>query len=458
MRILSRLLFAASFLVFAMQAGTAAAIELPDFRQLVKDNSPAIVNISTTQKVSRSRQSSQLEDLLRQFGGPGAVPMPQQPRDVQSLGSGFFISSDGKILTNAHVVKGADKIVVRLSDHSEKSAKVIGSDERTDVALLKIEGKGYPTLRLGNSDALQVGEWVLAIGSPFGLEYSATQGIVSALGRALPDDTYVPFIQTDVAVNPGNSGGPLFNTKGEVVGINSQIFSRSGGYMGLSFAIPIKTATQVVAQLEKNGKVQYGWLGVGIQPVTQDLARSFGMDKPTGALVSQVMPKSPAAKAGVEVGDIITGYEGHTITQSFDLPQLVGATTPGSKATLEILREGKQKTLVATIDTLKEDTSQGGDTELGEADALGLNVADLTPQQRDQLDLAKGGVLVTDVDEGAAASAGIQPGDVLLKINKTDILSAAQFAKLVRGLPKNQPIPVLLQRNGNNIFLAITLS
>jgi serine protease Do len=391
---------------------------------------------------------------------PGAPGMPVPPDgQLHGQGSGFIISADGYVLTNAHVAKGADKIMVRLHDHEEFPATVVGIDELTDVALLKIDGHDLPVAKLGDSDNLHVGDWVLAIGSPFGLDYTATQGIVSALGRSLPDETYIPFIQTDVAVNPGNSGGPLYNTDGEVIGINSQIYSNSGGYMGLSFAVPINVARQVADQLKVAGHVEHGWLGVGIQTVSADLARSFGLDQPRGALVSQVQPDSPAAHAGLQSGDIILSYDGKNVSDSNQLPLLVNATRTGQQVALEVLRSGKTQTLQATIAARAEQpqlaSADGNGAGGYQDDALKLAVTDLNGEQRQSL--GERGVLVAGMDQGPAAEAGIEPGDVILNVDHQDITSVAQFSNLLKTLPKGKPLPILIQRENNAVFLALTI-
>jgi serine protease Do len=340
-----------------------SANQLPDFTELVDKNTHAVVNISTTQKAQPQRnalppglkvpENSEYGELLEHFFG-----MPNQrprSRDAQSLGSGFVISTDGYLLTNHHVVKNADEIIVRFQDRRELKAVLVGSDERTDVALLKVEASGLPVVKFGSSQQLKVGEWVFAIGSPFGFESSVTAGIVSAKGRSLPQENYVPFIQTDVAINPGNSGGPLFNLKGEVVGINSQIYSRSGGFMGLSFAIPIDVAMNVSQQIKNNGHVVRGWLGVRIQDVTRELAKSFAMKKPHGALVAQVIDDSPAQKAGVEVGDVIIGFNGQMVNRSSSLPPMVGSANIANKAQLKVIRNKVHKVLNVTLENLPED-------------------------------------------------------------------------------------------------------
>jgi serine protease Do len=456
-------------LLLLLPVGVSWGIQFPNFTELVKKNRNAVVNISSTQKI-KSRQFSDMpegffpelpedspfsEFFERFFENRPDIP---QERQARSLGSGFIISEDGYILTNSHVIKDADEIVVTLNDRTEKPARVVGSDERSDVALLKIEAKQLPTVEIGDSDDLQVGEWVVAIGSPFGLEHTATQGIVSALGRNLPSDTYVPFIQTDVAVNPGNSGGPLFNTEGKVVGVNAQIYTRTGGYMGLSFAIPIDVAMQVVEQLKTQGYVTRGWLGVVIQPVTQELAESFDLERPQGALIANVMPDSPASQAGLKPGDIIMSYDGTTIQTSGELPPLVGATPVGETASLEILRNGKKREIKVTIQTLEEEKTETlAAASNGSASPLNIVVAELTTAQRKELDIGKRGVLVKEVHEGPAQDAGIHPGDVLLSINGTDITGADALVQLLDDLPKGKPVPVLIYRGEGPRFLALTI-
>ena len=442
------------------------AAELPDFVQMVKDVSPAVVNINTTQKVPKLRgmppgmfpdlpEGHPFNDLFRHFFEgipPGAMP---NAKPAQSLGSGFIIERNGIILTNAHVVKDAESINVRLQDKREFPAKVLGIDERSDVAVLKVEASDLPVIRVGNSDKLEVGEWVLAIGSPFGLDFTATQGIVSALGRNLPDETYVPFIQTDAAVNPGNSGGPLFNTRGEVIGINSQIYSRSGGYMGLSFAIPINTAMQVAEQLRKHGKVTRGWLGVMIQPIDADLAKSFGLDRPRGALVAQVQPDSPAEKAGLKAGDVILSFDGQGIDDTAQLPTRVGATPIGKRVEVGVLRDGKEKTLAVTIQALADEKAQAsGDKGALEAASLGLQVQPLDPAKRKELGVNHG-LVVRSVGEGAAGRAGVRPGDVLLELGGVKLTSVDDLKQAVDKLSKGRPAALRLLRDGSPLFLAI---
>ena len=457
------------------QVVTAQAEALPDFTTLVEQASPAVVNISTTQKLpDRGVADSQMPDLqglppaFREFfernmpRNTPRTPRGDRQREAQSLGSGFIISPDGYVMTNNHVIADADEIVVRLSDRSELKAKLVGTDTRTDVALLKIDGKNLPTVKLGDSDKLKVGEWVLAIGSPFGFDHSVTKGIVSAKGRTLPNDSYVPFIQTDVAINPGNSGGPLFNMNGEVVGINSQIFTRSGGFMGLSFAIPIDVALDVSNQLKKDGKVSRGWLGVVIQEVNKDLAESFGLDKPAGALVAQVMQDGPAAKGGLQVGDVILSMNGQPIVMSADLPHLVGGLKAGAKASLEIIRDGKRQNLDLTVGALPEDDDvealAGADGQPERSsNRLGVAVADLTDEQKKAADL-KGGVLIKDVQDGPAALIGLQPGDVITHLNNQAITSAKQFTDVAKALPKNRSVSMRVLRQGRASFITFKLA
>lgn len=446
-----------------------AFAQLPDFTEMVKNNGDAVVNISTTQKApdmqmepDQQQQIPQdippeLEEFFRHFfQGPGRGYVP---KETNSLGSGFVISKDGYILTNHHVVNNASEIVVKLKDRRELLAKLVGSDESTDVALLKVDAKDLPVVQIGAPEQLQVGEWVLAIGTPFGFEQSVTAGIVSAKGRSLPDGNYVPFIQTDVAINPGNSGGPLFNMQGQVVGINSQIYSRSGGYMGLSFAIPIDVAMNVAEQIKVKGKVSRGWLGVQIQDVTRQLAESFGMDRPHGALVAKVIPGGPAEKAGLQVGDIIVEFDGHVIETSGELPPIVGMTPVDEKATLKIIRQGDKEDLSVKVGLLPAQAVQLAPSSMPETtvNRLGLAVADLTEEQRQQLQVEKNGVLVQKVGKGIALDAGIQPGDVILRVQNAPVKDVADFNKIVAKLPVDKSIAMLIQRNGSPVFLAFKI-
>ena len=451
-----------------------AQASLPDFTDLVEEASPAVVNISTRQKMPERAVAGHpalpdlegLPPMFREFFERSIPQVPRNPggrqREAQSLGSGFIISPDGYIMTNNHVVADADEIIVRLSDRSELEAKLIGADPRSDVALLKVEGKDLPVVRLGKADDLKVGEWVLAIGSPFGFDHSVTAGIVSAKGRNLPSDSYVPFIQTDVAINPGNSGGPLFNLQGEVVGINSQIFTRSGGFMGLSFAIPMEVAMQVADQLKADGKVTRGWLGVVIQEVNKDLAESFGLDKPAGALVAQVLEDGPADKGGLQVGDVILSLNGKPIIMSADLPHLVGGLKPGEKAELDIVRDGSREKLNVTVGTLPEEGQElasSGSAQGGERsnNRLGVTVVELTAEQKKGLDL-KGGVVVREVLNGPAAMIGLRPGDVITHLNNQAIDSTSTFAKVAQELPKNRSVSMRVLRQGRASFITFKLA
>ncbi|GFM76818.1 DegQ family serine endoprotease [Pseudomonas cichorii] len=454
------------------QVAVAQAEDLPDFTVLVEQASPAVVNISTRQKMPDRAVAGQIPDMeglppmLREFLERSMPPGSRAPgkgdrqREAQSLGSGFIISGDGYVLTNNHVIDGADEIIVRLSDRSELKAKLVGTDPRTDVAVLKIDGKNLPTAKLGNSNKLKVGEWVLAIGSPFGFDHSVTKGIVSAKGRSLPNDTYVPFIQTDVAINPGNSGGPLFNMAGEVVGINSQIFTRSGGFMGLSFAIPIDVAMDVANQLKASGKVNRGWLGVVIQEVNKDLAESFGLDKPAGALVAQVLEDGPAAKGGLQVGDVILSANGQPIVMSADLPHLIGNLKDGSKAELEVIRDGKRQNLTVTVGALPDEGQEMGATGPGaerSSNRLGVSVIELTAEQKKSFDL-KGGVVIKEVQGGPAALIGLQAGDVITHLNNQAIVSAKQFTEVAKSLPKDRSVSMRVLRQGRASFITFKLA
>ncbi len=463
---------------FAFVAGLAllghtvvAQAELPDFTPLVESASPAVVNISTKQKVQSRGATAQMPELeglppiFREFFEHSIPQMPGAPgrgqqREAQSLGSGFIISEDGYVLTNNHVVADADEIIVRLPDRSELEAKLIGADPRSDVAVLKVEGKGLPTVKIGRSDELKAGEWVLAIGSPFGFDHTVTAGIVSATGRSLPNESYVPFIQTDVAINPGNSGGPLFNLDGEVIGINSQIFTRSGGFMGLSFAIPIDVAMDVANQLRTEGKVSRGWLGVVIQEVNKDLAESFGLERPAGALVAQVMDGGPAARGGLRVGDVILSLNDKPIVMSADLPHLVGALKPGSTARMEVVRDGDRKMLDVKIGAMPEEgeavAASGGGQERSD-NRLGVKVTELTDEQKKSLDLP-GGVVITEILNGPAAMIGLRPGDVITHLNNQAINSAATFARVAEQLPKNRSVSMRVLRQGRASFITFKLA
>ncbi len=447
----------------------AQARDLPDFTELVEKQGPAVVNISTAQTVRERANMPQMPNLdeddpfyefFRRFmpQNPG-----QSPREFsnRSLGSGFIISADGYILTNAHVIDGADEITVRLTDKREFKAKSIGADKRTDVALIKIEATGLPMVKLGDPNKLKVGEWVLAIGSPFGFDNTVTAGIVSGKGRSLPQENLVPFIQTDAAVNPGNSGGPLFNLRGEVVGINSQIYSRTGGYMGLSFAIPIDLALDVQNQLRSSGRVSRGRIGVVIQEVTKELAESFGLAKPDGALVNAVEKGGPAEKAGVEVSDIIIKFDGKSVASSSDLPRIVGATRPGSKVGMQVWRKGAAKDLTVTVGEIPADKqasreSKGAKPAEAAANRLGLVLSELTDDQRKELKITSGVV----VDEVRGATRGdLRKGDIILALihkgNNTEAKSVAQFNKALNAIDKGATITLHVRRGENQSFITI---
>jgi len=460
---LTGLLGVAMVCISLLMSGKVHALEVPDFEQLVKDKGSAVVKISVTGKVQQSvpgLERQQLPESLRRY----FETLPQQPRpDGQpsaGFGSGFIISEDGYIVTNAHVIDDADEITVSLPDRREYTATLVGSDKRSDIALLKVNASGLPALTLGDSTSVNVGQWVLAIGSPFGFDSTATQGIVSALSRSLPEENYVPFIQTDVAVNPGNSGGPLFDTFGNVIGVNSQIYSRSGGYMGVSFAIPVNVVKSVVAQLQDTGYVSRGWLGVLIQNVDKSLAESFGLDRPSGALVSRVTDDSPAGTAGIEQGDIILSFNGTFVERSSDLPPLVGLIPVGDAVELELLRRGKKLVLPVTIAELEDDTARPVKTSMDSLEGesrLGLVVSDLPAAQKQEL--GDTGVLVEKTDpSGAAALAGIQAGDLIMSFNQTDVVSVAQLADLVEDAPVGKPLAVLVQRNDSPLYSALTLN
>lgn len=437
---------------------TVATTQLPDFVQLVEKYGKGVVNISTVREARVVEGADPFgfderhAEIFRRFGFP--FPFgggPRQEPERRGTGSGFIISADGLILTNHHVVDGADEIKVRLTDNREFTGKVLGSDAKTDIAVVKIEAKDLPYLTMGNSDELKVGEWVAAIGSPFGLDNTVTSGIVSAKSRKLPSDQYVPFIQTDVAVNPGNSGGPLFNMKGEVVGINSQIFSTSGGFMGLSFAIPSNLAMQIKDQLVKNGKVTRGRIGVVIQSVTQDLAESFGMKAPKGAIVSQVEKDGPAAKAGLQEGDIITAVNGKVIDDSVDMPVIIGSMAPGSIAKLSIIRNNKDMTLDVKVEEAPNESASSNASKTAAANKLGVTVRPLNDEEKAKAETE--GLLVTE-STGAARKAGIREGDIIVNVNGVKIKKTDDLARV---LEKNKNLRVLVQRRDGRIFIPVRL-
>ena len=445
--IFSKILFVAPVLCAA----------LPEFTELVKQASPAVVNITAIRESpaqENSVESEEMPEFFRRF-----FDERQRPPGP-AAGSGFIISSEGHILTNNHVIDGADEINIALSDRRELTATVVGKDQLSDLALLKIDAEDLPVVKIGRSEPLEVGEWVLAIGSPFGFELSVTAGIVSAKGRSLPANTsgnYVPFIQTDVAINPGNSGGPLFNMKGEVVGINSQIFTRSGGFMGLSFAIPIDVAMEVAEQLEKYGKVSRGWLGVGIQSLNKDLAESFGLDRPRGALVRRIFPGSPAEEAELKVGDIIIELNGMDIDLSSDLPHIVGRMRVDTKIELVIIRDKSRKVIQLVLDSLPEESLRnlsGISQDMPEGNRMGVEVEDLDRQDEKKLGLSRG-VLVTRVMPGPARDRNIRSGDVITHINGERVDSKQNFDLVMESLPSGVAISVRLVRNGRPLFVAL---
>jgi serine protease Do len=480
-RSFSAAIFAAAAALFVpaslglLAPGIAAAAVLPDFTDLVDKVGPAVVNIRTTEKsksmqpgVQGTPEEEEMQEFFRRFFGQpvpprqgpaprGRRPSPQQEEQQvpRGVGSGFIISADGFVLTNAHVVEGADEVFVTLTDKREFKAKIIGSDRRTDVALVKIEGSNLPRLTMGDSSKLRVGEWVIAIGSPFGLENTVTAGIISANSRDTGD--YLPLIQTDVAVNPGNSGGPLINMRGEVIGINSQIYSRSGGYMGISFAVPIDEAMRVSQQLKSLGRVVRGRIGVQIGEVTKEVAESLGLPRAQGALVARVEPGSPAEKAGVEAGDIITHFNGATIDKSGDLPRLVGNTKPGANSTVTVLRKGTKRDLPVTVAEMEADQTAKKEEKKPKQEqalnSLGLAVADLTEAQKREMRMDSG--VVVELADGVAGRAGLQPGDVIVRLNNTDIKDARQFNALVAKLDPKKNALLLVRRGESSQFVPL---
>ncbi len=470
---LSCLLFTVLIAACGREAPAVVADGHPDFADLVEQVSPSVVNISTVPADHARRTPAdpaadadalqEAPEWFRRFfenqpdqGVPEEGPL-QEP---QSLGSGFVLWKDGYILTNYHVVRDAKEVIVRLLDRRQFTAQVVGSDEASDLALLRIDADDLPVVTIGDSSKLRPGQWVLAIGSPFGFDYSVTAGIVSAKGRALVTEQYVPFVQTDVAINPGNSGGPLFNLSGEVVGVNSQIYSQSGGYQGVSFSIPIDVAAKVAGQLKSNGRVTRGWLGVVVQEVDRDLAQQFRLEKPEGALVARVIPQGPAAVAGVREGDIILSFNGQELPSSSSLPHLVGIADPGSKATLKVIRDGKAMTIKVEVGMLAPDSDQ----TLGEEAAapppsgpLGLTVRPLTAAERNQAKVVSGGVLIMSVEDGPATRAGLRPGDVLLQIAGQEVNSVERLNEVAARLTPGQTVPILVQRRGAPLFLALDM-
>lgn len=440
-----------------LMALTAQAQTLPDFTGLIEEHSPAVVKITVRGSAGvpehRHLPDDQIPEMFRDFFERYSPP----ERDFQSMGSGFIVSEDGYVITNNHVVDRADEIVVRLLDRREFQAEIVGLDPRSDLALLKIDADELPTLGFAEPDSVKVGQWVLAIGSPFGLDYSASVGIVSAIGRSIPgqrQESYVPFIQTDVAINPGNSGGPLFNLDGEVVGINAQIYTRTGGSIGLSFAVPAELAQEVIAQLRESGRVERGWLGVVIQDMDRDLARSFGLDRAGGALISQVQPDSPAAKAGLSVGDVIVEFDATRVRSSGDLPPLVGRVRPQTEVPVTLVRRGERLTLDVEVGRLPEAEEQGAPPSTQEpqlaADRLGLVVEPLEDPA------PEAGVVVSEVDpNGVASEAGLHPGDIITQLGFDSVDSVERYRTLVADLEDNQNVAVRFLRGGQPSFRTI---
>ena len=459
-----------SVVTLLLLSQATAQTGLPDFTDLVEKHSKAVVNISTQQKIKQQKglppgmempelpEGSPWNDFFKKFfgdkGGEGGE------LNSQSLGSGFIIDEDGYIITNYHVVKDADEIIVRLKDRRELKAKIVGKDARSDIALLKVDEDDLPVVNIGDSDKLKQGEWTMAIGSPFGFDHSVSVGVVSAKGRTLPRESYVPFIQTDVAINPGNSGGPLFNLQGEVIGINSQIYSRTGGFMGLSFAIPINVAMNVVKQLKDKGKVSRGWLGVLIQDVNRELAESFKMKTPMGAVVLKVIPDSPAAKAKIKIGDVIVQFGDRKIHRWTDLPLSVGTTPVGEKETVVVIREGQRKKLTVKIEELPDEKQLAEISDKSKkvtANKLGISVENLSAEEKKHKGTESRGVRVTVIEDGPAKLARIRRGDIILMINNVDINSVKVFSSVVSKLKKGKSVPVLIQRDNAPVFLALKI-
>tara|TARA_B100000035_G_scaffold112962_1_gene95848 strand:- start:3925 stop:5322 length:1398 start_codon:yes stop_codon:yes gene_type:complete len=461
MKLLIPFLMVVSFFIKSLYA-----VELPDFSILAEEQGNKVVNISSIveRPVNQGNmpfQDERMQEFFKRFGIPNFPGIPPQGGDqapqesVNGTGSGFIIESNGYIITNAHVVAQADTVVVKLADKREFKAEILGMDRRTDVALLKIKAKNLPKVELGNPEKIKVGQWVAAIGSPFGLENTMTVGVVSAKGRALPQENFVPFIQTDVAINPGNSGGPLFNTEGQVIGINSQIYSRTGGYMGLSFAIPIDVAINVADQLKKNGKVIRGWLGVAIQEITEELSESFGLDNTKGALIAMVEKGSPAENGGIQPGDIILKFNNNIIASSSDLPKFVGTTKPFSKVPVEILRKGKKIKLDIKVGEMPSEKTvvASKESKINEVNRIGLSLKELNNDERKKIN-GRNGLLVVRV-EGSASASGIRTGDVILAFNNSAVESTASFNNKIRRVPKGKTIALLIYRNGNTIYIPV---
>ncbi|WP_089604615.1 Do family serine endopeptidase [Acinetobacter piscicola] len=455
-------MYAAVFSVAAATSQVQASTPV-DFSNLVEQVSPAVVSVNVVKKLSQEEllQQQVPEILKRFFGNQIIIPQQRAPQEKTAYGSAFFISKDGYLLTNHHVVEDASKVTIMLNDRREIDAKVVGSDERTDVALLKVEGNNYPSLSVGNVDQLKVGQPVLAIGSPFGFDYSASAGIVSAKSRNMMGETSVPFIQTDVALNPGNSGGPLFNQQGQVVGVNSRIFSGTGGYMGLSFSIPIDVAMDVVDQLKKNGKVTRSFLGIMLQDIDRNLAEAYKLDKPEGSLITQVTPDSPAAKAGFRAGDVIMKYNGTPISRTGELLNYLNRTQPGQSVQLEVLRDDKPKVITATLAAAPDDTPAKNDatavTKPRKGPVLGVVIRGLSEPEKNKLGL-KGGVFIEDVTTGGlAAQSRIIPGDIITQVNSKKINTPNDFVEAVSELQKNTVARVAIVREGQHAMVGLRI-
>ena len=456
-RNLKKGLYAAVFTMATVQTQAAPPV---DFSNLVEQVSPAVVSVNVVKKMSQEELlQQQVPEILRRFfGNQVIIPQQQIPQEKTGYGSAFFISKDGYLLTNHHVVEDASKVTIVLNDRRELDATVVGSDERTDVALLKVQGSSYPELRTGNVDQLRVGEPVLAIGSPFGFDYSASAGIVSAKMRNMMGETSVPFIQTDVALNPGNSGGPLFNQRGEVVGVNSRIFSGTGGYMGLSFSIPIDVAMDVADQLKRNGKVTRSYLGVSLQDIDRNLAESYKLSKPEGSLITQVAPNSPAARAGLRAGDVILKYNGTPISRTSELLNYLNRSVPNQSIQLEVLRDDKRRNITATVSTAPDDTpAKNNPDTAAKGPVLGVSIRDVSVAEQRQLDI-KGGVLIQEVRRGgSAAQARIMPGDVIVQLNNTTIQNANQFVETVSTLKQGTVARVVIIRQGQRAIIGMRI-
>tara|TARA_X000001036_G_scaffold93480_1_gene86096 strand:+ start:11606 stop:13030 length:1425 start_codon:yes stop_codon:yes gene_type:complete len=473
MKTLTKNIFQAVLFIFILSNEVFAEnANLPDFTKLVEANKASIVNISTVRKNTKSNQNTnpelrndELNDFLKKFFGDKGFENPERkkPRNSQSMGSGFIYSANGYIITNHHVIADADQIIVKLNDKRELDAKLIGSDPSSDIALLKIKARNLKPVKIGKSENLKVGQWVLAIGSPFGFESTVTAGIVSAIGRSLPNDNYVPFIQTDVAINPGNSGGPLFNLDGEVIGINAQIFSRSGGFMGLSFAIPMDVANNVVGQLKRSGKVSRGWLGVYIQEVTNNLAKSFGMKNPSGALISKIIPEGPASKSDLKVGDIILKFDNKKIDTSSSLPPIVGNTKVGKNVKIEILRNGVKKNINFKVQELPIQVAEKKvkkiNSEKASKKILGMTLENISDQDRKNLGIAnKLGVRVKEVSGNPAYESGLLKNDIIYQISGNNIQNIEEFEKIIKKMKKGEFASLLVRRSqGNSLYLAIKI-